>query len=278
MNSGVIQEEQKAAWNSLFFLAIIVAFMSVVAFYTDLKSQNVALLVVLRSINILTSIFIIFTLLRQQGRASRPLMTRLFLFLVLPLYPITWIGQSSLASAGQPWVPFMGYRVAFFVLAVCVVGPFYVNALLIAAFAVESFVLWFYLDLGSKPWIIATGEPLFTFAFAVVGALLLFFHAKYRETIRLLALARARSQVLEQMAKLFLTIRDKSNTPLQTIEFEADLLGDLHSDNAPSVNGIQNSLGRLKDLNKVFNELEAHVVWDGTELFDIQSYLKSLKK
>ena len=277
MNSKVLEQERKAASSSLFFLSVIVAFISTVALYTDLKSQWVALLIPLRMVDVLTSLFIIFTLWKKHGKLSQTVMTRLFLLVVLPLYPITWIGQSSLAVSGQPWVPFMGYRIAFFVLAVCVVGPFYLNAILIAAFALETVGLWYYLDLASKPWVIATGEPLFTFAFAVIGCILLFFHSKYRETNRLLAVTEAKSHTLEQMAKVFLTIRDKSNTPLQTIEFEADLLQELHPGNTQSVTGIQNSLKRLKELNKIYKELEANVVWDGTEIFDIAAYLKSLK-
>ena len=277
MKSKILEQEQKAAASSLFFLSVIIAFISTVALYTDLKSQWVTRLISLRSINVATSLFIIFTLWKRREKISQPMMTRLFLLLVLTLYPISWIGQSSLANSGQPWVPFMGYRIAFFVLAVFVVGPFYLNAILIAAFAFETVGLWFYLDLGSKPWVIATGEPLFTFACAVIGYILLFFHYKYRETNRLLAMTEAKSHILEQMAKVFLTIRAKSNTPLQTIELEADLLQGLHPGNIPSVTGIQNSLKSLKELNKIYKELEANVVWDGTEIFDIASYLKSLK-
>ena len=277
MKSKIFEQEKKAASNSLFFIAVIVAFISTVAIYTDLKSQWVHLLIPLRLVDVLSSLFVIFSLWKQKGNLSQSTMTRMFLLIILPLYPITWIGQSSLASSGNPWVPFMGYRIAFFVLAVCVVGPFYLNAILIGAFALETVGLWYYLDLASKPWVIATGEPLFTFAFGVIGCLLLFFHYKYRETNRLLAATLAKSQVLEKMAKVLLTIRDKSNTPLQTIVFEADMLRDLHPGNAASVTGIQNSVQRLKDLSKAYNELEANVVWDGTELFDIGDFLKSLK-
>jgi hypothetical protein len=105
-------------------------------------------------------------------------------------YQLTMLGIASLAPA-DPLLP----------------------SLLIVALGVQRVVLRFLL--GSAP--VAPGEPWITLIYAVIAVGMLLSRARRREAVERAARAMAHAAALERVARLLLAVRDRANTPLQTI-------------------------------------------------------------
>src|SRR4051812_32651536 len=62
----------------------------------------------------------------------------------------------------------------------------------------------------------------------LLGAILLAFRISHDRMARELERTRSRAELLEQVARVFLSIRDRANTPLQTMKIAASLLRTKH--------------------------------------------------
>lgn len=272
-------EEQRIAWTSVFAMSLIVAMGCLVAIIEDLlRGHWFATVDSVRALAVLISFTSIGLLLAFREKVSRQQMNRLFLLVLLPVFPMTWLAQANRVALAHPWTPFVAYKIAFFVLAVCVPGNFWINGALMVAFVGEAIFFWFRFHLAENAWLIATGEPFYTFVYAIAGGILLWFRFQHRETTRLLAASQAKAGFLEKAAKMFLTIRDKANSPIQSLQLSVELLKENGSSSDNSIaQYMEQSLDQLKSLNQIYSELKRHTVWDGTELFDPQEFIRTLK-
>jgi hypothetical protein len=71
---------------------------------------------------------------------------------------------------------------------------------------------------------VAPGEPWVTLIFAAIAVAMLVSRARRRRAIAQAARIAAHATALERMARLLLRVRDRANTPLQTIALGSALL------------------------------------------------------
>jgi hypothetical protein len=90
---------------------------------------------------------------------------------------------------------------------------------LLIAFSVETVVLWALNLAGHLP-----GEPWVTLFYGVFAAALLWQRASERRLTRRLVQVNAEASALERIALASLAVRDRMNTPLQTLTLSIELL------------------------------------------------------
>lgn len=170
------------------------------------------------------SLVVLVVCMLRRKRWTEPLATALFVALVLPTYWIAWRYHVLMAHGSKLWVPFGTHRLYFVILAVLSPGRLFVNALLMLAFIVHWLVLWKMLDLEHVASAVTPNEPWMTLSFLFVATVLLGFRISHERVIRDLERTRTRAEEMEQIARVVLTLRDRMNTPLQTLQLSAALL------------------------------------------------------
>jgi hypothetical protein len=79
-----------------------------------------------------------------------------------------------------------------------------------------------------------------------------------------LEVARIQAQnfAIKRLAMIFLSIRDRMNTPLQVIELSVDLLRNTDEPAEPIVDRIDKSVRRLREINSVLVRHEKEIEWE----------------
>jgi hypothetical protein len=91
--------------------------------------------------------------------------------------------------------------------------------------------------------------------------------------------ARAEAEALERLARLFLAVRDATNTPLQTLELCLTLLERRHPESAPTTETMERAVRRLRSLTQRLGSVDPLVVWrEGDESFDADTLLRHLEE
>jgi hypothetical protein len=117
--------------------------------------------------------------------------------------------------------------------------------LVIVALGVEAAVLP--AALGQHP--IMAGEPWITVVFAAASVAMLVSRARRREQAARAARLVARVAALDRMTRLLLRVRDRANTPLQTVTLCAELIGRRCPEERRAVEAIQHAVVRLRRLS-----------------------------
>lgn len=185
-----------------------------------------------------------------------------YVLMVIPVFVIGWFNQVAMATSQEMWKPYVGFQPVFFGLAVLFSGSFLLNFLLIVIFAIESLVLWFHLESYHTSNLLASGEPYSIMLFAFVSLCLLVFRYQDERTYRNLMLQKARSELVENLAKIFLSIRDRANSPLQSLYLLAEILKRKKTVDQDVIYILENSITRLNTLNKKLIRYESYVPWE----------------
>ncbi len=222
-------------------------------------------------------------LLPQRKRLkslSQKQITRLFIFLTLPYFPVSWTSHYNLGySQDIPWIPFTGIKLAFLCQTVLKSGDRRVNGVLMCGFAIESVILWRHFNYGAREYIQLAGEPWYTILFVIVSVSLLIYQDKMDQIQRELFIARIKAHIYESIAHLFASLKDRSNTPLQTIEISIYLLsqemGKDKAENSRPLQRISTAARQLKELNETFDSLGPEII---SEIASLESPEQLLKK
>ena len=138
-------------------------------------------------------------------------------------YQLTMLGIATLAPA-DPLLP----------------------SLLVVMLGVQRVVLRFLL--GVAP--LAPGEPWITLIFAVVAVAMLVSRARRREFVANAARVAAHAAALERVARLLLLVRDRANTPLQTVALGAAIMRRRCPDQQRVAAAMDRAVHRLRKLSK----------------------------
>jgi hypothetical protein len=138
-------------------------------------------------------------------------------------YQLTMLGIASLAPA-DPLLP----------------------ALLVVALGVQRVFLQYLL--GTTP--VAPGEPWITLVFAAVAVGMLVSRARRREAVAHAAQIAAHAAALERVARLLLLVRDRANSPLQTLALGAAMMKRRCPDQQRVTTAMDRAVHRLGKLSK----------------------------
>lgn len=244
-----------------------------------LDKRNFQNVLILRQAHVFISLMILAYALFTKRKWTQFHGPFLFVILFIPLMVIGWFNQIAIASSDVLWKPFGGFPPIFFALSILVAGSYLVNFILMAIFTIEVAALWFYLMPQFQKNVLLSGEPYDVMLFAISAFCLLLFRYQDERTFRKLMKQQARSEFIENLARTFLSLRDRSNTPLQALYFLVEILKRKRTVTDQDIEIFEKSIQRLNQLNKKLIRYESHVPWAKELMTDeeIDHWLKELE-
>ncbi len=186
----------------------------------------------------------------------------IFFLLSAPYLLTNWITNSVHLSAGVPWEPYRLHVFFYVTLGILVpISPFY-NFIMIVLFTVQAIAMWFMLDIGSHPNANLSQQPVLMILWIATSCILLYTRARDQKLMYELSDARAKNDALKSVARVFLTLRDRANTPLQTLEISAVLLEKRFPETSEETTSIRRSVKRLSEINQI---MAAGATLDGAD-------------
>lgn len=277
--AGVEEELRARTWRGTGLGCALVALTELAYVFIDYAVFHAPLLPVLRVLHALWALGLLGVLLARRERLGTEWLEACFAGAVLPFLPLFALAEHAMAGSGLVWVPMTGHRLVVLVLGVLAPIGLRLGGGLIAAFVLEAVVLWYALGLGHHPGVRSPWEPWGTIVYGAVGLALLAYRVRTFHIELELREARAHAEALERMARLFLAIRDATNTPLQTLELGLALLRKRHPGVAPSLVPMERSVERLRALAQRMGIADPLVVWrEGDESFDAETMLQHLEE
>jgi hypothetical protein len=190
-------------------------------------------------------------------RARRPWSVRAcdvaFAISIAPFLIGIWLPQAHDLRGGELLEPMLAHH--FLLLGIAVAAPSWrIGSAAIVVFTVHAIALWQTL-LAAGPSPALDREPWFTLFFGVIAMLLLYTRERRRRLEDRLTIAEARARLLAQVSRLLLALRDRANTPLQTIEIAITLLEQGH-DTRATLDMLRRALERLISIQRALAETQ----------------------
>jgi len=145
------------------------------------------------------------------------------------------------------------------------------GAVLIVVTAANAIALWFLLDSHAHARNMAGAEPWVTLFYMMLGLFCLRMHEQRKLASLQLLRAEGEASALQRQARMFLAMRDRLNTPLQTLLLSSQSLPLVGPENGQ----VQDALDRLVSLSRELAELELPTPSSSTSL-DADRELRSL--
>ena len=226
---------------------------------------------VLRLPYLFVALVCLIVLLHQRDKLSFQKLQITIVALTLAALPYIWISQAAFATSHNPWIPFYGFQIT----ALAIAGYRYgngvrLNAFLLAAITIEAAVFWWHFHLGSERLLAQSGYVWSVLLTGFCAVTLLVARYLYEHTVRRLIELEARAATAEMTAGVFLGVRDRANSPLQTLEIGLALLKRRQPESAIS-DALLTALKKLVDLNEIFNAGKAEIDWsEAARLADLE--------
>lgn len=202
-----------------------------------------------------------------------------FYLLVLPMFPLFWAAEVELEAAGVPWTPFVGHKLVMMGLAVLMPGRVIHPTLLLAGFGALVVAQYVTFDLARQPVVVVAGEPWITLIFGGIAGLMLAFRAHQRALAHRYARWRAEAEALRATARFLIAVRDKTNTPLQTLEIDAAILERRHPESAEAIGRMRKALTELRELSRLLSRYDRVARWEQeNESFDPYATMRWLER
>ncbi|MFP2928331.1 hypothetical protein ACLESO_24685 [Pyxidicoccus sp. 3LG] len=272
------QERRVRAWRSTTSAAALVTVTELAYVFIDLKVYPEPWMALARAAHVGLCVALLGWLLVRRETSTARLTSGVFVAMVVPMLPLFAYAEVSMAATHTVWAPLMGHRLVMLGVGLFAPAGFGMGAGLIGAFALESVLLWYGLRLGERlpdmVW-----EPWVTLVYGVVAGAMLAFRVRTRRTEYRLRRARAEAESLERLARLFLAVRDASNTPLQTLQVGTTLLRQRAPECAAVLDSMERALQRLQGLTDRMASSDPLLVWrEGEESFDADAVLEHLEQ
>jgi hypothetical protein len=169
-----------------------------------------------------------------------------------------------LLDVHRPYTPFLGHKALMGVLGLTLGTRFKLGAVLIVVTAVEAIALWFVLGLDGHAGIVPVAEPWVTLIYLAIGLDALRMVERSQAASVQLRREEAEAAAMHRRARMFLALRDRLNTPLQTLVLGADTtLLHLSARGSERVHG---AIGRLVQLSHELAAIEVTVPSGATSI------------
>ncbi len=181
-----------------------------------------------------------------------------------------------LAVAGDRFEAFGAYKLVPMAVAVVNPSPKWLGYTLMGACAIFPFVLYFAVLSPDLRKAISVQEPWYSLVFVVVAFLIFRHRIKTQKLEIALARMQANQHSLSNLARIFLGLRDLTNTPLQSFELTTHLLETGNISAREGADHLHRSLTQLRELSQILNSYEKDVDWSDTlTSFDATKLIQS---
>jgi hypothetical protein len=216
---------------------------------------------VLRLPYLFVALACLIVLLYRRDDFGFPAIQLTIVALTLSAFPYIWVSQAAFANSQNPWIPFYGFQITALAIAMFRYGNgVRLNVMLFAAIVIEAAAFWWRFHLGSERLLTQSGYIWSVLLTGLCAATLLIARYRYERTLRRLVELEARATTAEMTARVFLTVRDRVNSPLQTLEIGLALLK-RRQPQSPILDPLLSALKKLVDLNELFNARKAEIDW-----------------
>lgn len=277
---GVVEEELLGrGWRGAFFGNLLVALTELAYAFIDYQVFNGPVLPAMRVLHVLWVLLVLGVLFARRRRPTPELINACFAGGVLPFLPIFAMAEYAMTGTGLIWVPMTGHRLVMLAIGVLAPTSLWLGGGLIASFALEAVVLWYALGLGVHPGVRSPWEPWVTLIYGGVALAMLAYRVRSHHIELKLREVRAEAEALERLARLFLAVRDATNTPLQTLELSIALLRKRSPESEPTTAAMERAVQRLRSLAQRLGSVDPLLVWrEGDESFDADAMLRHLEE
>lgn len=263
---------QHNSWNVSLTTALIIIMTQAMAASVAYDAGNFEPRLVHLIIGLLSAI----VLLLFRSKWKRSYSIAIFILLYTPYFFVIWQSHLIRTMAAETWVPFLGHKIHFFTLACLVPGPYWINLLFIIGFLIQVGLIWLVMNIPHLDNVIITYEPMWTILCALISLVLLYF--KYRDQKFIEKLIHKNTQLVayNNLSRVFLSLRDKMNTPLQSQLLAIELLKrDPTKENLESLAKTTNS---MIEINTILKRLEKDVSTFDTKIMSDSEIIEFLDK
>ncbi|WPU65438.1 hypothetical protein [Peredibacter starrii] len=234
----------------------------------------------IRIVHVLITSVVLILLLKIKDGWNSYLGAISYLILYTPIFFTGWYNHVAIVEAQILSKPYGGFPVVFMMLAVLVPYSYLLNSILLALFSIETVIIWYAMDLGSKPFIAGNGEPFYIVVFAFVCFCLLFLRFRIDTKVHKLMEQKARSEFVENLARTFLSMRDRNNTPLQSLLILSSSLKNDKPMTQEQIDAFKRSVMTLISSNKNLVRYETKIQWGKRDLMtdsEIETWLSKIE-
>ncbi|HEX8793495.1 MAG TPA: hypothetical protein VF765_21280 [Polyangiaceae bacterium] len=169
-----------------------------------------------------------------------------FTLVAIPFQLVLAVSEVSLAQHGDMRDHGSWYKLVMLGIALLAPADPLVPSILAIALGVQKVVLRYVVGVPQ----VAPGEPWITLIFAAIAVGMLLSRASRREAIARAARVEAHAAALERVTRLLLTVRDRANTPLQTIALGTAIMTRRCASEQRVAAAMDRALRRLRRLSR----------------------------
>ena len=266
-------QQLQQLWNKrlrleIWYSCVVGSFLTAVGQLVALQIDRHILgrpLFVLRLPYLFFALACLIVLLHQQEKLAVQTIQLIFVPLMLLFFLYTWVAQAAFANSQNPWIPFYGLQVTALVVVMLRYGNgIRWNVFLLAAITIEAAASWWRFHYASN-WLLAQSGYIWNVLnTGVCAAILLLARYQYERTLRRSVELEARVATAEKTARMFLTVRDRANSPLQTLEIGLALLKGRQPE-SPISDALLDAFKKLVDLHEILNARKPEIDWSQAE-------------
>ncbi|MDX2092220.1 MAG: hypothetical protein SFX73_30420 [Kofleriaceae bacterium] len=183
---------------------------------------------------------------RSRGRWSPRLYDALLVLLAVPYLMTVWWPQVAEARAGTLTEPLVTNHFVLLGLAILSPRSLRLAFVMIGVFTLQSVLLWHVLETTSGRAL--PREPWLTLFFAGISAGLSWSRWRRHDLESRFAHVASRANALTKINRILLALRDRANTPLQTLEVGLTLMEDRPADSPRVLQLMRRAVAQLSSL------------------------------
>jgi hypothetical protein len=276
MRSTSLKSPTDEMWRvtlALYYVALATGIVAVAAFRYRapvLMSNNAVLFLV-------SAVGIAVLSLRKK-RKSLALANFLWLALVATSLFIMWNNHDFYVLSERKFNVFAGVK--FIAILVCLFAPptRWVGFTSLAVAGLVTLIRYYTWPIGVRE-ALSIQEPWMTAIFIAAAYALYFHRLKSLQLQREAALFQAKAEILQRFAHLLINAQHLVNTPLQTIQNTAKILRVKHPETAETLQVLDRSLIRVREIVELFSQFDSYVSWKELEMPDtIEEFRKQAKE
>lgn len=187
------------------------------------------------------------------------------------------ITNLQLLHSGVNYQAFLGYKIGALYIALFAPRPIILGYVLIGFCGIASFFHFFLLP-SELQGLLPVQEPWVSMVYVAVSFLILFYRIKNSSLEKTLFQLKAENKASLELARVFLALRDLTNTPLQTIELTTSLLEAEEISKKEGAFHLSRAMLRLRELSMLLASFEKSNNLASVELersFDSVRYLEA---
>jgi hypothetical protein len=202
-------------------------------------------------------------LVRRRHPTAR-LATTVFLLNTLVILASLWITSGAYAAAPGRWIPFQANKLG--ALAAGVLAPDLATGIVAIGGFVGMVALRYATLSSAQQQRLPMAEPWTIFIYAVFALAMLGYRVHSVALAKRMLRIRTDAIATQRLARAFLSLRDFTNTPLQTIELGSHIVRARCPEMGLVLDRIDRSINRLYRLNRALAVYESRIEWTPDDL------------